>query len=138
MSLFNFYEIKSQKSSEFVNGVRKTSLACFNQPDLHLFLWLDKDENLKHLQFLFEENLLEWFDGQKGLLASETNRKDQYFTPKTGHQKGARTIHGTQDRSVIKRGLQIINAAKFPDSYDHLIRTKLLLPYISKPGKKTG
>jgi hypothetical protein len=138
MSLFNFYEIKSQKSSEFVKGVRKTSLACFNQPDLHLFLWLDQNENLKHLQFLFDENLLEWFDGQKGLLASETNRKDQVLTDKTGIQKGARTIHSTRDRTVIKRGLQIINAAKFPESYDHLIRMNLLLPYITNPGVKTG
>ena len=88
---------------------------------------------MKQLQFLFEENLLEWFEGKKGLTASETNRKEEIFNPKTGIQKGARTIHSSQDRTIIKRGLQIINAAKFPDSYDQKIRMNLLLPKMARP-----
>ncbi|MBU2514379.1 hypothetical protein KJ966_23835 [bacterium] len=130
MSLFSFYEIKSQKSLEFEKGLRKTSLVCLDHPDILLFLWLNEDSELKQVQFLFDENLIEWADGKKGLTAAETNRKTNDFPQKTGLQKGARTIHDSQDRTIIKRGLQIINASKFPDSYDQMIRHNLLFPFI--------
>lgn len=132
MSLFSFYEIKSQKSKEFVKGLRKTSLVCLNHPEIHLFLWLDEDSKLKQAQFLFDENLIEWNDGIKGLIASETNRKTNDFPQKTGMQKGARTVHNVKDLRIIKRGLQIINSAKFPDTYDQMIRLNLLLPFVKQ------
>lgn len=130
MSLLSFYEIKSQKSKEFVNGIRKTSLVCLNHPEIHIFLWLDESEQLKQVQFVFDENLLEWTEGQKGLTAAETNRKSGHFSAKTGIHKGVRTIHNSQDRSILNKGLQIINTAQFPDHYAGLIRTKLLKPYL--------
>ncbi len=130
MSLFSFYEIKSQKSKEFINGIRKTSLACLNHPEIHFFLWLDEDEKLKQVQFVFDENLLEWEEGRKGLIASETNRKTGHVSQKTGYQKGSRTIHTSRDISILKRGLQIIYTAELPDSYAAMIRTNILQPYI--------
>lgn len=139
MTPFSFYEIKSQKSKEFVNGVRKTSLACLNHPEMHIFLWLDENETLKQAQFIFDENLLEWAEGQTGLTASETNRKAGQFSQRTGMQKGARTIHSSRDLSILKRGLQIINKAQFPESYAGMIRKKLLQPYLKKPnGEKVA
>ena len=130
MSPFSFYEIKSQKSKEFVNGVRKTSLACLNHPEIHFFLWLDEDEKLKQVQFVFDENLLEWEEGRKGVVASETNRKTGQVAQKSGYQKGARTIHSSRDISILKRGLQIIHKAELPEDYDSMIRTNLLKPYL--------
>ena len=132
MSLFSFYEIKSQKSQEYIKGLRKTSLVCLNHPEISLFLWLNEDSELKQVQFIFDENLIEWSDGVKGLKASETNRKSNNFPDRIGLQKGARTIQDSKDRTIIKRGLQIINASKFPEDYDRMIRYKLLLPYIKK------
>ena len=130
MGALNFYEIKSQKSQEYVKGIRKTSLVCLNHPELQFFLWIDENGTLKQVQFLFDENLIEWFQGKNELKANETNRKYNIYATKTGIQKGARTIHPTQNRSIIKKGLQIINTSQFPDSYNDLIRHNLLLPYI--------
>lgn len=113
-----------------MNGIRKTSLVCLNHPEIHFFLWLDEAEQLKQVQFIFDENLLEWAEGRKGLTASETNRKSDQFLNKTGIQKGVRTIHSSQDISIIKKGLQIINTAEFPNHYAGLIRTNLLQPYL--------
>ncbi len=87
---------------------------------------------MKQVQFIFDENLIEWSKGKKGLTAAETNRKTNDFPQRAGLQKGARTIHDSQDRTIIKRGLQIINASEFPDFYDRMIRDNLLLPFIKK------
>lgn len=132
MSLFNFYEIKSQKSAEFVNGLRKTSLVCLDHPEIHFFLWLDEGGDLSQVQFLFDENLIEWNKKNNGLRAGETNRKYQISTNKTGTLKGARTIQSSNDVSIIKEGLQIINSAEFPGNYDQLIKNNLLFPYVKK------
>ena len=130
MDAFSFYEIKSKKSQEFIKGVRKTSLVCLNHPEIQFFLWIDERGDLKQVQFLFEENLIEWFQGRKELQANETNRKYNILVTQKGIQKGARTIHPTQNKSIIKKGLQIINTSQFPALYDKLIRHNLLLPYI--------
>ncbi len=137
MSPFSFYEIKTQKSKEFVNGVRKTSLACLNHPEIHFFLWLDEEEKLKQVQFVFDENLLEWEEGRKGLVASETNRKTGHVSRKSGSQKGSRTIHSSRDISILKKGLQIIHTAELPDDYDAMIRTNLLHPYLKQKNGRT-
>lgn len=132
MAPFNFYEIKSQKSKEFINGIRKTSLACLDHPEIHFFLWLDENEELKQAQFVFDENLLEWEEGRKGLVAMETNRKSDILLNKTGIQKGSRTVHSARDLSILKRGLQIIHKADFPDDYAGMIRSNMLQPYLKK------
>jgi hypothetical protein len=138
MHPFSFYEIKSQKSKEFINGVRKTSLACLNHPEIHFFLWLDEEEKLKQVQFVFNENLLEWEAGRKGVVAGETNRKAGNSSQKSGYQKGARTIHSSRDIAILKRGLQIILKAELPDGYDSMIRTNLLKPYLKPKNGDTS
>ncbi len=121
MMEYNFYEIKSQKSKEFVKGLRKVCLVCENRPDIHCFLWVNQEEKLQHLQFLFDENLIEWFEERKELITAQTNRKD--YTPfQTGVHKGVRTIQSVQNSSIMEEGLEILKSAQFPDQYGQLIR----------------
>ena len=117
---YRFYEIKSIRSKEFVKGLRKVTLVCENRPDIHCFLWIDESEALKHMQFLFDEKLIEWFDDKKELITSHTNRRSQSST-KSGVQKGARTIHAIKDNSIMREGIGIISSASFPGDYKLMI-----------------
>lgn len=121
MSAYTFYEIKSQKSKEFVKGLRKVSLVCENRPDMHCFLWLNERDEPAHFQMLFNEKLVEWFEGREDLITSRTNRH-QFQTTKPGVHKGSRTIHTIQDDFILNEGLEIIQSATFPDNYDSIIR----------------
>lgn len=122
---YNFYEIRSRKSQEFVDGIRQVSLVCADDPEIHCFLWLNQSQELTHLQFLFNEKLIEWFSNKSGLVVSETNRRSGPMG-KPGVTKGVRTIHSVQDNSILREGLNIIKAADFPKTYKDLIQTKLL------------
>ncbi|NQU65765.1 MAG: hypothetical protein HQ517_16005 [SAR324 cluster bacterium] len=124
MERYLFYEIKSKKSRMFINGVRQVSLVCSTHPDMNFFLWLDEQQNLKHLQFVFNENIIEWFADKEQISTSQTNRRFQ-STSKTGVHKGVRTIHAVEDDSILDEGVQIIRHATLPGSYETLIKSKL-------------
>lgn len=125
MQHYSFYEIKSQKSQELVNGLKKISLVCADHPEFHMFLWMDEKDELKHLQFLFDENLIEWFEDRKELIASETNRKTAGYPMHSGTRKGVRTIHAVKNHSIVEKGQRIVNAATFPETYESMIRHRL-------------
>lgn len=121
MSRYEFYEIKSKKSLQFTNGLRKVSLVCSGFPDAHIFIWLDQNERIKHLQFLFNEKIIEWFDERKELLTSQTNR-GMNGQQKPGIHKGVRTIHSVKDDSIRREGLEILTEAVFPFKYENAIK----------------
>ncbi|MCP4749748.1 MAG: hypothetical protein GY866_02555 [Proteobacteria bacterium] len=125
MDQYNFYEIKSKKSSIFVEGVRQVSLVCADYADFHFFLWLNESHELQHLQFLFNEKIIEWFAGKEELALSQTNRATTPPT-KTGIHKGVRTIHGAQDDSILEEGRKIVEHSNFPTHYDKLIRNRIV------------
>jgi hypothetical protein len=124
MIRYEFYEIRSKKSLQFVDGLRQVSLICADTSGLHIFLWLDEDDNLKHLQFLFNERLIEWFSGRDRLLISRTNRS-MGPSDKTGIHKGVRTIHAIEDDDVLKEGLKIMTESRLPHRYSELIKRVL-------------
>ncbi len=126
----DFYEIRSKKSSELINGIYQTSLICSNNPDIKCFVWSDTQGNIKHIQILFEENLIEWFD-KKGVTINCTNRHSQQINS-IGVLKGVRTIHQTRDEGALKKGLELIAASNFPPKFDHRIKSK----FIDIPQKK--
>lgn len=109
----------------FVNGVRQVSLVCATDPDLNFFLWLDEKQKLKHLQFIFNERIIEWFDGKETISTSETNRRFPSTSTKPGVTKGVRTIHAVEDDSILTEGLTIIDNATLPGGYDAMIKSKL-------------
>lgn len=122
MGKYEFYEIRSKKSLEYINGLRKISLVCGNYNDLHCFIWLNEDEELKHFQFLFDEKLIEWFSKQDRLITSETNRRGNE-TSQVGIHKGARTIHAIEDDTLMKEGIEKIKQSLFPFKYNQMIKS---------------
>ena len=109
----------------FVDGVRQVSLVCATHPEMNFFLWLDEQQKLKHLQFIFNEQIIEWFDGKDKVSTSQTNRRFPSVSSKPGIMKGVRTIHAVEDDSILDEGLSIINNATLPGGYDEMIKSKL-------------
>ena len=120
MALYNFYEIKSQKSTQYHEGVRQVSLACEGDGGIQLFFWVTAEEEVKHLQFLFDEQMLEWSPTQ-GLITSVTNRRG-VLPLKQGWQKGSRTLIASQDPEILQRGRRIIEESSIPSPYGELLR----------------
>jgi len=125
MERYVFYEIKSKKSRMFVDGVRQVSLVCSTHPDMNLFIWLDEKQRLKHLQFVFNEQIIEWFEGKDRITTSQTNRRFSSDPTKPGIMKGVRTIHEVDDDTILSEGLHIIHNAVLPGSYEAMIKSKL-------------
>jgi len=126
MERYLFYEIKSKKSRMFVDGIRQVSLVCSTDPAIYFFLWLDEDQKLTHLQFVFDEKIIEWFADRERISTSQTNRRDPSTSnPGVGVHKGARTIHAVDDDSILNEGVEIIKRATLPGSYETLIKSKL-------------
>ncbi len=125
METYNFYEIKSKKSQIYVDGLRQISLVCDDQPDIHCFLWVNQEQKLAHLQFLFNEKIIEWFSGRKSLVISETNRRSNN-PEQIGIHKGVRTIHPVNDDKIRQEGLDIIRLANFPKNYKEIIQSGIL------------
>lgn len=125
MDHYIFYEIKSQKSRMFIDGVRQVSLVCATHPEMNFFLWLDEEQKLKHLQFIFNERIIEWFADKKEITTSETNRRFPSASTKPGVTKGVRTIHAVKDDTILNEGLEIINNATLPGNYENLIKSTL-------------
>lgn len=110
----------------FIDGVRQVSLVCATHPEMNFFLWFDEQQKLKHLQFLFNERIIEWFEGKEQISTSETNRRFPSASSKPGVMKGVRTIHAVEDDSILSEGLDIINNATLPGSYDAMIKSTLI------------
>lgn len=119
-----FYEIRSRKSEEYVNGVRQVSLSSETYDQVQCFLWLDSKSQLVHLQLLYDENVLEWFTG-KGFVGGATNRR---LNPvwKNGQNKGVRTIHETAHNDNTIQGIDILKDSYFPTPYAEIIKTILI------------
>jgi hypothetical protein len=121
---YQFIQTKSQLSTVYVEGVKKISLSCENHAEFDYFLWVNAEEKVVHLQFIFHENVLEWFE-DRGILISQTNRKDQLIAT-VGVHKGVRTLQGVQDSSILEEGRSLIRASVFPEPYGHWIQEKFL------------
>ena len=112
------YLIRSSKTEEWENGVRKVSFAC-DDPDIHAFVWVDLQECLSGIQIIFRERVLEW-DKSSGVSQGDTNREAIVET--YGHQKGARSIHN-QVHSIGQSDLVFLKTLLFPGEWDSLIKS---------------
>ncbi|MDH5559574.1 MAG: hypothetical protein OEY59_01810 [Deltaproteobacteria bacterium] len=119
----DFYEIQSKKSQELIDGLRKISLACSNHPEIFCFLWFDPLNQLKSMQLIFDEKLVQWTQ-VKGLVSGETNRRFQNIFKK-GILKGSRTIQETRDPQVLKEGITILSESIFPGEYKQIIHNSV-------------
>ena len=117
-----FYIIDSKKSEEVVNGLKKITLGCENKSDTHVFFWIDKENNIKQIQFLFGELVLEWFHG-KGFKFSRTNRTLEI--PKgIGFHKGVRILHPVNKNATIEIALEKAKNSEYPPDWSEKILEK--------------
>lgn len=123
--MYSFYQIKSKKSEEFHNGVRQVSLNCEDEPEIYIFIWINVAEEWEHIQFVFNENTIEWFK-DRGTTFGQTNRKMYDVPLKIGVQKGSRTIHNSNNFSIFEEGVDILNASEFPNEYQRSIQEKIV------------
>jgi len=119
MTQYDFYEIKTLRSHEIIEGHRKTSYSCADHQEIFCFVWFDKDEKMTQLQLIFDEKIINW-EVERGLTVGETNRRNQ-LSDKTGIHKGSRTIIEITDQKVKDEGLLIINNSNLPESYKDII-----------------
>ena len=125
MATYRFYQIRSLKSQEYHNGLRQVTLNCENNPQIYCFIWINEAEEFEHIQFVFNENIIEWFKEQ-GISIGQTNRKMSAYSLKTGIHKGARTIHETQNADILEDGTNIIMDSEFPEDFQSAIQEKIL------------
>ena len=107
--MMELYLIRSSKTEEWENGVRKVSFAC-DDPDIHAFVWVDLRERLSGIQIIFRERVFEW-DKSSGVSQGDTNRETIMET--CGYQKGARSIHN-QVHSIGQSDLALLKTLLFP------------------------
>jgi len=124
MAIYRFYQIKSLKSQEYRNGLRQVTLNCENHPQIYCFVWINKTEEPEHIQFVFNENIIEWFK-ERGISIGQTNRKMYDYPAKSGIQKGSRTIHASYNTSIMDEGIDIIKDSEFPEDFQHTIQAKI-------------
>ena len=116
--MMELYLIRSSKTEEWENGVRKLSFGC-DDPDIHAFVWVDLRERLSGIQIIFRERVLEW-DKSSGVSLGDTNRESIMET--YGYQKGARSIHN-QVHSIGQSDLALLKTLLFPREWDALIKS---------------
>ncbi len=99
-------------------------MVSVEDPDVYCFLWITRDEKIEHIQFVYDETVIEWFE-KKGIIVGQTNRLLHGAEGKTGRQKGVRTIHDIVDEDAFSEGLEFIHNSIFPKAYQQIIQQKM-------------
>ena len=113
---FRFYEIISKKSEISSSGFRQLSFACEDNPEVFCFIWINQSRQLKHIQVLFGESVLEW-ESDLGIRCSQTNRV-QDPEVKIGIHKGSRSLHLNEDPKLLSQSLEKIKQCVFPEEWN--------------------
>ena len=124
MKTLKFYIVRSSKSDEVVDGLRKIGLSCVNNPEVHGFIWLNEEDEMMQAQFLFEDICLEW-EEQRGYRCGSTNRSIVQWEG-AFHQQGSMIFEGENDMEQLNRYLELLKTAEFPEIFDQPIRKKIL------------
>ena len=124
MSSLAFYQIRSKKSEITEDGNRQISLACEGYADAFCFLWVGINEDLKHVQLLIEEHVLEW-NTEQGVRCSITNRM-QRNESRIGIRKGSRFLSAEHNPELLKSIREKLADCQFPSKWDEKIRSVLL------------
>lgn len=117
-----FYLIISKKSEEVVNGLKKHSLGCENRTDVHGFFWIDDRENIRQIQLIFGEIVLEWLAG-KWVKFSMTNRT-LAISQEVGLTRGAHILHPLESNTLSDTVLDEARNAEYPPEWADKIMEK--------------
>ena len=101
----------------------KHSLVCEEDPGIFLFLWLNDEDQLTHLQLLFDEQVLEWRLG-RGYELYQTNRRSE-GAHGLGYQKGSRSLSAYENPQAKEYGLALLGEAQFPPPFGALVQGTL-------------
>ena len=113
---FRFYEIISKKSEISSSGIRQLSFACEDNPEVFCFIWINQSRQLKHIQVLFGESVLEW-ESDLGIRCGQTNRV-QDPEVKIGIHKGSRSLHLNEDPKLLSQSMEKIKRCVFPEEWN--------------------
>ena len=119
-----FYEINTKKSEITLSGILQLSFACEDRPEIFCFLWINQSKEIKHIQFLFGESVLEW-ESNLGIRVSQTNRVDE-FQVKIGLHKGSRSIHSNDDPNLLSDSLEQIKRCELPEEWNAQVHAKFV------------
>ena len=117
-----FYEINSKKSEISSSGIRQLSFACEDNNEVFCFIWINQGKQLKHIQFLFGEYVLEW-ESELGIRFSQTNRV-QDPEVKIGVHKGSRVLHLNEDPKLLFESLEHMKQCEFPEEWNAQVHSK--------------
>ena len=117
-----FYLIISKKSEEVVNGLKKHSLGCENRTDVHGFFWIDDRDNIRQIQLIFGEIVLEWLAG-KWVKFSMTNRT-LAISQEVGLARGAHILHPLESNTLSDTVLDEARNAEYPPEWADKIMEK--------------
>ena len=119
---FRFYEISSKKSEISSSGFRQLSFACEENPELFCFVWINQSRQLKYIQVLFGESVLEW-ESDLGIRCSQTNRVEDPEV-KIGVHKGSRSLHSNDDPKLLSESLEHMKRCEFPEEWNAQVHSK--------------
>jgi len=122
MRKYKFYLIISKKSEEIINGLKKYTLGCENRADSHGFFWTDNAENIKQIQLIFGETVIEWFEG-KWIEFSMTNRSVKALQVHDS-PNGSRILHPVDSNNPTESILDKARNAEYPMEWDEKIMEK--------------
>ena len=117
-----FYLIISKKSEEVVNGLKKHSLGCENRADVHGFFWIDDRDNIRQIQLIFGEIVLEWLAG-KWVKFSMTNRT-LTISQEVGLAHGAHILHPLESNTLSDTVMDEARNAEYPPEWADKIMEK--------------
>ena len=123
MRYCQFYLIISKKSEEVVNGLKKHTLGCENRADAHGFFWIDDGDNIKQIQLIFGEVVLEWFAG-KWVKFSMTNRAME-VSQEVCSSQGAYILHPLENKALSDTVLDEARNAEYPLEWADKIMEKI-------------
>jgi len=119
-----YYLIRSKASAPDSQGVRKFSFASEQDGEVFLFLWVNQEGFLHHLQLVYDEQVLSWKPDSKFDFA-KTNRTADSFG-QVGRQKGSRTLIGIEDQRALLAGVDRLKQIRLPEPFDRVLEEALV------------
>ena len=120
-----FYEIKTKKSENFLNGLRQISFVCENNADFFCFLWLNSQNIIKKIQLKLSDNIIEW-NSESGI-SFKTIKNLQNPPQRIGIRGVSDLISDKTDLKKIKSSTEILKLCEFPEEWKDIINSKLSL-----------
>ena len=102
-----FYEIKSNQSEVFEQGLRKVSFQTRDDLGFFLFIWFDAKNLIQKFQLIFGNRFLDWDGSVRWGTITETE---------SAHNPSG-ILRVSPDRTIYKSALEILTDSTLPKEY---------------------